>query len=332
MQSTPGSAGGTPRARVDVHTHAWSGGYLDRIDAYMSGEAHTRFGTAMCRGLGAGLDDRDLESRFTGTDEAGVGVEVLSVGPVTAQFTRREHSVAAARQANDDYAEAVSAWPGRFLFFASLPLPHVDDAMTELDRALALPGAVGVTLPTSILGRSPADPAFEPVYAELDRRRSILFLHPEGAGAHSHLVRDSGTTWMVGAPFEDTIAAVELMVRGLPVRYPGMKVVLSHLGGALPMLTRRLDDHVTFEAPTIAEPPSLMARRMWYDTVAHNSSPALRCAVETLGTDRLLLGTDFPYQSGDGHKRAISYIAESDLPGEAATAIADRNAGRLLGL
>lgn len=330
MELTSVGASERKAMRVDVHTHAWSADYLDRIDGYLPAEARKRFGTAMCRGLGAGLEEKDLESRFTGTEAAGVDVEVLSVGPVTAQFTDKSHSVAAARHANDDYAEVVATWPERFRFFATLPLPHVDDALVELDRALSLPGAVGVTLPTSILGRSPSDSFFGPVYAELDRRRSILFLHPEGADAHSPLVSGSGITWMVGAPFEDTIAAVQMIVSALPLRYPGMKIVLSHLGGALPLLTRRLDDHVTFEAPDIDEQPSDIARRMWYDTVAHNHSPALRCAVETFGAERLLLGTDFPYQNGDGHRRAISYISESGLSRQDATAIADHNAVELL--
>jgi predicted TIM-barrel fold metal-dependent hydrolase len=318
--------------RIDVHTHAWSAEYLDRIDAYLPGEPEKRFGTDMCRGLGAGLDDKDLEARFTGVDSADIDLEVLSVGPVTAQFTDRAQSVAAARHSNDDYAEAVAAWPERFRFFASLPLPHIDDALAELDRAMSLAGAVGVTLPTSILGTSPADSSFDPVYAELDRRQCVLFFHPEGAGARSPLVTDSGITWMVGAPLEDTIAAVQLILAGVPTRFPGMKIVLSHLGGALPLLTRRLNDHVPFEAPDVEEPPSVAARRMWYDTVAHDHSPALRCAAETFGADKLVLGTDFPYQSGDQHRRAIRYVADSGLTGGADAAILDENAQSLIGM
>jgi len=318
--------------RIDIHTHAWSGDYLDRIDAYLPSEPRKRFGTYACRGFGAGLEDKDLQVRFAMTDASGVDVEVLSVGPVTAQFTNRDHAVSAARHANDDYAEVVAAWPNRFQFFAALPLPHIDDALAEVERALELPGALGIALPTSILGTSPADPSFDPVYAELDRRKSVLFLHPEGAAAHSPLVSDSGITWMVGAPFEDTIAAVQLIVREVPLRFPRMKIILSHLGGALPLLTRRLDDHVIFEAPDITEQPSLIAQRMWYDTVAHNHPPALGCAVDTFGADRLLLGTDFPYQSGDHHQRAIGYITESHLPEQAANAILDHNAQNLLSL
>jgi len=318
--------------RIDIHTHAWSGDYLDRIDAYLPSEPRKRFGTYACRGLGAGLEDKDLQARFAMTDASGVDLEVLSVGPVTAHFSNRDHAVSAARHANDDYAEAVAAWPNRFQFFAALPLPHIDDALTEIERALDLPGALGIALPTTILGTSPADPLLDPVYAELDRRNSVLYLHPEGAAAHSQLVSDSGITWMVGAPFEDTIAAVQLIVREVPVRFPHMKIILSHLGGALPLLTRRLDDHVIFEAPDITEQPSLIARRMWYDTVAHNHPPALRCAADTFGSDRLLLGTDFPYQSGDHHQRAIGYITESHLPEQAAGAILDHNAQNLLGL
>src|SRR5215472_18163836 len=87
-----------------------------------------------------------------------------------------------------------------------------------------------------------------------------------------------------------------------------MKILNSHLGGALPMLLQRMDNQVPWEAPDTPERPSLAARRMWYDTVGHAHPPALRCAADSLGADRLVLGTDFPYQNGTAYERAVGYI------------------------
>jgi hypothetical protein len=93
-----------------------------------------------------------------------------------------------------------------------------------------------------------------------------------------------------------------------------MKILNSHLGGALPMLLQRMGNQLAWEAPETPETPSLAARRMWYDTVGHAHPPALRCAAGSLGADRLVLGTDFPYQSGAAYQRAVSYLTTSGLP------------------
>lgn len=108
-----------------------------------------------------------------------------------------------------------------------------------------------------------------------------------------------------------------------------MKIIASHLGGMLPMVMQRLDDHQSFEAPHMPEPLSRAARRLWYDTVSHCSAPALRCACEALGPDRLLLGTDFPYEAGNVFLKAVSYVEES-LTASDARQVLDLNAARVL--
>ena len=122
---------------------------------------------------------------------------------------------------------------------------------------------------------------------------------------------------------------MQLITHGIPTRYPDIKIINSHLGGALPMLLQRADDQYRWEAP---EPPSLTARRMWYDTVGHGHVPALRCAIDSPGADRLLLGTDFPYENGDIFQRAVDYINDPRIGTKAARAILDQNASVLLGL
>ena len=138
--------------------------------------------------------------------------------------------------------------------------------------------------------------------------------------------------WSVGAPIEDTIAIMDLVIAGIPSRYPDMKIIASHLGGLLPMVVKRVDDHMDFEAPDTPERPSLAFRRLWYDTVGHNHVPALRAAAEALGADRLLLGTDFPYQTGELFYRCGGLCEASGLSEDDVRAILDRNAAHLFGL
>ena len=160
----------------------------------------------------------------------------------------------------------------------------------------------------------------------------MLYLHPAGNSACSPLIANYHLTWMVGAPVEDTISVMQLITRGIPARYPNITIINSHLGGALPMLLQRADDQYRWEAPDTPEPPSVAAQRMWYDTVGHGHVPALRCAIDSFGADRLVLGTDFPYENGDTFVRAVDYINDPRIDPSAARAILDHNASALLGL
>jgi predicted TIM-barrel fold metal-dependent hydrolase len=225
----------------------------------------------------------------------------------------------------------VRKWPKKFKALVALPLPHVDEALKELDRVMAL-GAIGAALTTTVAGRSVADPAFAPLYAELNRRATVLYIHPAGASAHTPMIADYHVTWMIGAPIEDTISTTHLIIKGIPQKYPRMKIINSHLGGALPMVLQRMDNQYVWENPETPEKPSITAKRMWYDTVAHAHPPAIRAAVDTFGASRIILGTDFPYESGELYKHAISYISDAGLKQADIAQILDHNGAAVLGL
>ena len=214
---------------------------------------------------------------------------------------------------------------------AALPMPHRQESLGEMGRALDQLRMAGVAMNTTVLGRALVEPDYEPVFAELNSRGAVLYLHPAGNGACSPLIGNYHLTWMVGVPVEDTISVMHLITHGIPARYPNIKIINSHLGGALPMLLQRADDQYGWEAPDTPELPSVAARRMWYDTVGHGHVPALRCAIDSLGADRLLLGTDFPYENGDVFVRAVDYIKDPQIDASAARAILDQNASALLG-
>ena len=206
------------------------------------------------------------------------------------------------------------------------------ESVGEMHRSLDQLGIAGVAMNTTVLGRALVDPDYEPVFAELDTRGAVLYLHPAGNSACSPLIGNYHLTWMVGAPVEDTISVMHLITHGIPARYPDVKIINSHLGGALPMLLQRADDQYRWEAPDTPELPSATARRMWYDTVGHGHVPALRCAIDSVGAGRLVLGTDFPYENGDTFVRAIDYINDPQIDRNAARAILDQNASALLGI
>jgi predicted TIM-barrel fold metal-dependent hydrolase len=309
--------------RIDVHAHYWTDDYLDLLVDLGKADA------GAARGIGAG-GGADLEARLRLMDRAGVEIQVLSACPQMPYFEDGKKAVAAARFVNDQYAELVHRQPDRFRAFAALPMPNVEESVGEMDRALDELGMAGVAMNTTLLGRALVEADFEPIFAELNRKAAVLYLHPAGNSACSPLIGNYHLTWMVGAPVEDTISIMHLITHGIPTRYPDIMIMNSHLGGALPMLLQRADDQYRWEAPDTPEPPSVAARRMWYDTVGHGHVPALRCAIDSFGADRLLLGTDFPYENGDIFVRAVDYINDPQIDPIAARAILDQNASRLL--
>jgi aminocarboxymuconate-semialdehyde decarboxylase len=272
-----------------------------------------------------------MNKRFAVMDATGVEMQVLSICPQAPHFEDKSHAVDAAKRANDLYAETVHKWPKRFMAYTAMPLPHVDEALKELDRGLSQLKFVGVTMTTFVLDKSLGDPLFAPIYEEINRRKGVLYIHPSGNGVASPFVSPFKLTWEIGAPLEDTVSVLHLISKGVPQRYPNMRIINSHLGGMLPMVYQRLDNQYTWENP-LPEKPSITAKRMWYDTVGHGWPPALRAAVDSMGADRLVLGTDFPYESGELFKRAINYVSDAGLKQSDIDKILDQNAAAVLGV
>jgi 6-methylsalicylate decarboxylase len=314
--------------RVDVHAHYFPSDYVECLGRL----GYTDAREAMLRAGGAGAT---LDGRIALLDRVGVDVQVLSVAAAMPHLPREEDAIEAARVANDCFAAACAQYAGRLAAFACVPLPHVDAALAEAARGLDELGMVGVTVGCSVAGRQLDDPAFEPFYAELDRRGAVLFLHPVGVGCGPASL-DYGMRWMIGAPVEDAIAVLRLTLSGLTTRFSRMRIIVPHLGGFLPFLLQRLDDEAGREAhagvgPAVEGLPSEHVRRLWFDTV--NCLPAaLRCACEAFGADRILLGTDYPYLAGPRFEHAVRYVEEAGLAPADAAAIAGGNAAALLGL
>lgn len=319
--------------RVDIHAHAWSDDYVELLArAGMPG-------ARMLSGGGVGTTDRELNERFELMDRAGIDVQVLSAGPALPYFADTAAAVEAAQMLNDELASLVRRFPGRFAALATMPAPDVEAALAEIRRALDTLQLSGVSLTTQLGDRALTDTRFAPIFEELDRRGAVVLLHPIGASARWPPIGDYGKpdlplglTWLIGVIVEDGLTAVQLALSGFLTRYPNLKIVNSHLGGFVPMVTARLDSLAPLLAPKLGEPPSQMLARMWYDTVDHAHLPALRCALEALGPQRLLFGTDYPYENGEIYLAAAREPGLLGLSDEARDGIAGNFAANLLGL
>jgi predicted TIM-barrel fold metal-dependent hydrolase len=266
-------------------------------------------------------------------DDAGVSMQVLSPAASPPYAEKEADAVEAARLINDAYAELALKHPGRFNAVVSLPLPHIDASLREMERGLDQLGMLGVSLTCSCFDRSTAEAEFEPLYQEMNRRRTVLNYHPIQNGICSPMINDYRFTVSVGASLEDSAIVLHLIARRVPARYPDIRYVVPHLGGIIPMLLQRLDNQAPSQHPDLPEPPSVTARRFHYDTVGHGSQAALLCAWKAFGADHLVAGSDYPVlMAFETYRQTFHYIRESGLPADDVDRILHHNAQILLGL
>src|SRR5881628_3772282 len=317
---------------VDIHAHYFPKAYNDlllRIGGRSLPEA-ARPSTARPM---RNDDAAGIPTRLEQMQEADVQLQVLSPAASPPYAEKEADAVAAARLINDSYAELAATHPGRFAAVVSLPLPHIDASLREMERGLDQLGMLGVSMTCSCFDRSTAEAEFEPLYAEMHRRRALLNYHPIQNGICSPLINDYKFTVSVGASLEDAVIVLHLIARRIHARYPNVTYVIPHLGGLIPMQLQRLDNQAPRQYPDLPEPPSVTARRFHYDTVGHGSHAALLCAWKAFGADHLVAGSDYPVlMAFETYRQTFHYIRESGIPAEDIEQILNHNAQLLLGL
>ena len=194
-----------------------------------------------------------------------------------------EVSCSAARESNATMAEAERAYPGRIRWFASLPWEYPARAVEELARSRD-DGAVGVMVLANVAGRSLTEPAFEPVWAEIDRRALPVLVHPgEPPGADLMDMGRYDLSWSVGFMLDTTLALARMIFDGFLDRHPNLKLIAAHGGGTLPYLVGRFEkgDEVELaERRRMIAKPTEYLRRIWYDCITYDLG---RVAIPHLG-------------------------------------------------
>ena len=231
---------------------------------------------------------------------------------------------------NAALAALVGAGSGRVAALGAVPLQDPELAAAELRALRREGGLAGVEVGASIGGAYLGDGRFEPFWEAAEESGSLVFVHPTTRG-FSAPVFDGSYLWnTVGNPFETTIAAAQMTMAGLLERRPGLRVLLAHGGGALPALRGRLDHAHGFQpdaAAQLTEPPSEGIRRFYLDTVTHDRT-LLAQLIEWVGAERILLGSDFPFDMADPDP--VATVRSLGLDAAAERAVLAENAARLL--
>jgi aminocarboxymuconate-semialdehyde decarboxylase len=273
----------------------------------------------------------DYDRRIEAMNAAGIDVAIVSLTCPNVYWGGPEISTAAARESNATMAEAQVAHPSRIRWFASLPWEYPDLAIEELARSHAA-GAAGVMVLANIAGRSLSEAAFEPIWAEIDRRAMPVLVHPsEPPGAELQDMGRYDLSWSVGFIFDTTLALTRLIFDGFLDRFPNLKLIAAHGGGALPYLVGRFEKGNAVELPQrrrMVAAPTDYLRRIWYDCITYDPG-ALRYLISVVGADRVLFGTDWPHQV---HDVAGSRANTGSLPPDQRDAIRGGNAEGLFGL
>jgi aminocarboxymuconate-semialdehyde decarboxylase len=327
---------------IDVHAHffperffraieeagASSGGQIDRSDP--RGPAIVVKGSST-----APLEARyyDLGKRVASMNRQGVAVQALSLTAPMVYWGQGELGARLAREWNDGASAAHVAHPDRFVVCATLPMQDTAQALAELERAATLPGVRAVYIGTNVNGRNLSDPAFFPVFERCQALGLPIGLHPFNVNGAERL-KAYYLTNLLGNPYDTGIAAAHLIFGGVLDRLPKLQVILPHAGGTVPLVWGRLQrgQKVRPEANRAARKPvRAYLRRFTYDTISHDPG-ALRYLIDTVGADRVMLGTDFCFDMG--YEKPFDIIRDRSVKlsrADQAKVIRD-NAARLLRL
>ena len=323
---------------IDVHSHHYPDSYLEackRDDSgftyYVRDDGRLVVLQDGAVGLAAPQPMPPPDHRIAMMDEAGVQIQVLSVSAPNVFRFPEQIRIPLTTELNDEFSEIAEGSAGRLRVFASLPLPEVDRALEELDRALALPGMVGVVV-CSTIDRYPLDDErFAPIWEELSRRGATVFVHPTVACCTDGL-REYALSLALDFMAETTNSIGRLVYSGTVSRYPGIRWIFTHLGGTAPFLILRFDNYYKMfpeNREHIDRPPSEIMKALYYDTCTMHV-PALRCAIDSVGVDRLVFGSDYPHVPG-GIERFVDILNSVGLSEDELQTIGWDTAAGLIG-
>jgi predicted TIM-barrel fold metal-dependent hydrolase len=237
----------------------------------------------------------DITAKLADMDSNEIGMTALSINDPGPELFGSEGSVAA-QISNDGIANIVRRHPGRFFGLAVLPLQNMSKAMAELERCRTGLGMKGILLYSNINGKFPDEPEFRPLFRRAEETGLPLVLHPAYPTTYE-AVRGHEMVAGLGLMFDTTIALTRIILCGILEEHPRLKLVCPHAGGALPYLIGRIDHQTQVlrrGCGAISKAPSEYLRQVYLDTMTP-SAGAIRYALEFVGPDRLIFGTDHPW-------------------------------------
>jgi aminocarboxymuconate-semialdehyde decarboxylase len=326
---------------VDIHTHAAVPAAAEIVRPHLTPDPRAAFYSEETRLIGRKQDaDRasfltDLDQRMRVFDEMGVDAQVISPAPVQCYYNvPPEIGIKAARAVNEGIAEIARSRADRIpAAMGSVALQAGGEAAAdELEYCVKTLGLKGVEVLAHVHDKELSDPTFEPFWAKAEALGAVVFIHPNSFTQPDRFGKYNFSN-TIGNPLDTTMALHWLIFDGVLERYPDLKIIASHGGGFLPGYSGRMDHAWGARSDargTLPKPPSYYLKKIYLDTIVFTTHQ-LEAMVKLFGVDKILLGTDYPYDMAEydpiGHIAAVDSLSPSDV-----AAIAGGNAKRLFGL
>ena len=262
----------------------------------------------------------DVERRLKDMDATGVDVHVLSATPQSYLYGLEPAlGVVTSTIQNNQMAKLVKQQPDRFMAIGTLPMQAPEEAAKELRRIVKTLDMRGAMFASNIMGKNLDDPSFAPLWAAAEELDAFIFIHPNNVAGADRL-KSYYLANLIGNPLDTTIAAACLIFGGVMDRHPKLKICLAHGGGFVPYQAARWT-HGWEVRPepkkNVPNKPTEIIRRFYYDTILH-SKETLEFMIERTGAERVVLGSDYPYDMGMmdcvAHVRSLS-ISDADKTG-----------------
>jgi aminocarboxymuconate-semialdehyde decarboxylase len=327
---------------IDLHTHVVPDGWEDWAARFGGAQWPRLVRKDACRAtimtgdkFFRDIDDRSWspQRRIEDMDRLGIDRQALSSPPVMFCYWADARANAAfARLQNENVASVAARHPARFVGMATVPLQDVDLAVKELRHARERLGLRAVEIGTCPGGRDFDDAALFPFFEACADLDVAVFVHPANPLLGQERLTKHYFPLIVGNPLETALAISKLIFGGVLERLPGLRMCFAHGGGAFPFTLARLDHgwKVRPEGPAaIPRPPREYARRLYFDSLTL-SAANLTFIVEQFGAERVVLGSDYPFDMGSDDP--VGALAEANLPPAAREQIEGAAALRFLGL
>ena len=311
---------------VDVHNHWYPPDYLEHLVGRSEAPCARKTGPTsyVCYAPGdvivAHIDRAghyDLPSRVEDIDQAGLDTQVMSITIPGPESLPADEGVYWAKRINDAYAEAVRDHPGRFYALAALPYQAPDEAAKELERCYKDLGVKGIQMFSNVNGEPLFLDKFDPIFALANEYELPFLMHPTMPWTSELMQMLRIPYQLYGYTVDTSVSLISLIFNGVFEKYPNLKAVHGHLGGIVPYMVERLraswKGYAKEWGLALSETPDVVYKtRVWPDTTSFYL-PAMKCALEWVGTEHLVVGSDYAHRVGDpeGAIKAVKDLGES---------------------
>ncbi|MGH6990003.1 MAG: amidohydrolase family protein [Stellaceae bacterium] len=276
--------------RIDVHAHF----------------APPEWIAAQGQNLIPAIRNWSINQTIDDMDAAGIERALLSITTPGLWFESNATARRIARHSNDFAATLRADHPGRFGVFTALPLPDIDGALHEIAYGLDQLKADGVGLLTSYGDKWLGDPTFDPVMAELNRRKAVAYVHPTSPDCCRNIVPGVPDA-AIEFGTDTTRAIARTIFGGAAARFPDIKMIWSHAGGTMPFLLERFEGMAKMPnyAPKFPNGFAEVARRFHYDTAQVANKLCMTALREIVPVSQIVFGTDYPFRSALDHVEGL---------------------------